>query len=129
MDENPNKSVDLFGVKPLADAANVATTRTFDAAAAFLRRICLPAAEEFGLLLRDRVSAWRAANAIKIAQKAEGKLNKQPESDRKQAHPRIVAQIVEQGSWIEADDIQELWGVYWLHRAPWKVKTIAILPL
>jgi hypothetical protein len=110
MDENPNKSLDLLGIKPFGDAVDTAVTSSFDGAAEFLRRICPPAAEEFGDLLRDRVRMWRAINGAKIVQKTEAKLNSQLESDRKRAHPRIVAQIVEQGAWIEADDVQELWA-------------------
>ncbi|MDP9313651.1 MAG: Abi-alpha family protein [Chloroflexota bacterium] len=110
MSDNDQKSLDVLGVKPLADAVNTATTRSFDGASAFLSRICLPAAEEFGLLLRDRVSAWRASNALKITQKAEALLNSQKGSENKHAHPRLVAQIMEQGSWIETDELHNLWA-------------------
>lgn len=110
MGDDQDKSLDLTGVKPIADAANEATVRTFDAAEGFLSRICLPAAEEFGLLLRDRVSHWRTLNAAKLAQKAAAKLDEQPNADKKHAHPRIAFQIIEQGSWIEQDDIQDLWA-------------------
>jgi len=41
----------------LAEAINTVTTSVVGGAEAFLGRICLPAAEEFGLLLRDRVHA------------------------------------------------------------------------
>lgn len=45
-----NKSLDVLGVKPIADSVNTVTKGTVDGASAFLSRICLPAAEEFGLL-------------------------------------------------------------------------------
>ncbi len=66
-----NKSLDILGIKPIADSVNTVTKGTVDGASAFLSRICLPAAEEFGLLLRDKVSAWRSNNAIAIAHKAK----------------------------------------------------------
>ena len=48
-----------------------ATTQgLLDGAAAFLSRVCLPAAEEFGRALRDRISAWRAKNAAQVLNKA-----------------------------------------------------------
>jgi hypothetical protein len=107
----PNKSsVDLLGVKPLAEAANTLPKAAVDGATAFLSRICLPAADELGLLLRDKVSAWRADNAARIAQKAEQKYNELPNAERRHAHPRLIAQIIEQGSWIEAEDVQALWA-------------------
>lgn len=101
---------DPLGIEPVADAANEATKRTLDAAEGFLSRICLPAAEELGLLFRDRVRYWRALNAAKIARKAAAKLSEQEGAGEKQAPPRIVHQIMEHGSWIDQDDIQELWG-------------------
>jgi hypothetical protein len=110
MDVPKQKSFDLLGMKPLAEAANTLTKATVEGASAFLSRICLPAAEEFGLLLRDKVSVWRANNAAKIAQKAEQKYNELPAPEGRHAHPRLIAQIIAQGSWIEADDVQELWA-------------------
>jgi hypothetical protein len=110
MDQPKQKCFDLLGVKPLAEAANTLVKATVEGTSAFLSRICLPAAEEFGLLLRDRVSAWRANNATRIAQKAERKYNQLPTPEGRHAHPRLIAQIIEQGSWIEVDDVQELWA-------------------
>ena len=63
------KSLDVFGIKPVADSINTVTKGAVDGAGAFFGRICLPAAEEFGLLLRDKVSAWRARNIVRIAEK------------------------------------------------------------
>lgn len=110
MDQPKQKSFDLLGVKPLTEAANTLVKAAVEGASAFLSRICLPAAEEFGLLLRDKVSVWRANNAARITQKAEHKYNQLPTPEGRHAHPRLIAQIIEQGSWIEADDVQELWA-------------------
>jgi hypothetical protein len=73
MSKNEWQSLDVLGIKPLAEAINTVIKGTVDGAAVFLGRICLPAAEEFGLLLRDRVSHWRRQNLIRIAEKAERK--------------------------------------------------------
>lgn len=80
-----------------------------DGASAFLSRICLPAAEEFGLLLKDRVNAWRTQNTLKIVDKAKSKLDLTPE-DNMQAHPRLVSGILEFGSWSESAEIQDMWA-------------------
>jgi hypothetical protein len=71
-----SRSLDILGAKPIADAALVVTKGSVDGAGAFLSRICLPVAEEFGLLLKDKVGHWRANNAAKIANKAEILLNR-----------------------------------------------------
>ncbi len=81
MDEQENRSLDLLGIKPIADSIHTVTQAVVDGATEFLSRMCLPAAEEFGLLLRDRVSHWRAVNAAKIATKAELLVNGLPDSN------------------------------------------------
>lgn len=101
--------MDLLGVKPVGDAIKIATEETFKGAQAFLSRICLPAAEEFGLLLRDRVSHWRASQAAKIAKRAEEKLGKFPRG-AVHAHPRLVFEAIETGSWSDDDVIQDAWA-------------------
>ena len=110
MDGSKQTSLDLLGTKPLAEAAHTVTKAAVDGARAFLSRICLPAADEFGLLLKDRVSAWRRSNAVKIAQKAEQKYNELPPSQGRHTHPRLLMQIIDQGSWIEDEEVQELWA-------------------
>ncbi|MEO0375326.1 MAG: hypothetical protein AAF329_12025, partial [Cyanobacteria bacterium P01_A01_bin.17] len=110
MNEQGDRSLDILGIKPVSDSINTVTTSITTGAAEFLSRICLPAAEEFGLLLRDRVSHWRAVNAAKIAAKAKPLVSALPESDRYRAHPRLVAQIIEQGSWTDCDEVQNMWA-------------------
>lgn len=105
-----NKSLDVLGIKPIADSVNTVTKGTVDGASAFLSRICLPAAEEFGLLLKDKVSAWRAKNAIKIANKAQDILEKNSPESVISAHPRIIYSTIEHGSWAEDDFMQNLWA-------------------
>jgi abortive infection alpha-like protein len=110
MAEDESKSLDILGLKPYADSVKIVTQGAVDAAAAFLGRICLPAAEEFGLLLKDKVSRWRATNAVNIAAKAEKKLKLIPNAEGMHAHPRLVASIIEHGSWSDDDQVQEMWA-------------------
>ncbi len=104
--EEPQGS-DILGIKPIGDAINTVTKAAVDAAAVFLGRICLPAAEEFGLFLQDKVWNWRRNNIVKIIQKAERMLSQ--DSDQ-YAHPRIVYEIIERGSWIDDNEVQEMWA-------------------
>jgi hypothetical protein len=105
-----SKSLDVLGVKPIADSVNTVTKGTVDGASAFLSRICLPAAEEFGLLLKDKVSSWRAQNAVEIANKAQALLEEQVQGLVVSAHPRIIYSTIENGSWAEDDFMQNLWA-------------------
>ena len=109
MPEGSN-SLDIFGLKPIAEAASALTKGGIDAAGAFLGRICLPAAEEFGLMLRDRVSAWRAQNAAAIANKAERISTAKGTPVEYHALPRLVGSILAQGSWTDSDEVQDLWA-------------------
>lgn len=105
-----DKSLDVLGIKPVAEAINTVTQATTAGAGAFLSRICLPAAEEFGLLLREKVGAWRARNAVAIAIKAESMFIASPLAANRHAHPRIVGSIIENGSWADEDAVQEMWA-------------------
>jgi hypothetical protein len=107
---NADRSLDIFGAKPIAEAANTVTTAATAGAGAFLSRICLPAAEEFGLLLRDKVSAWRARNAEAIVMRAAVMFEALPNSEARHAHPRIVGGIFENGSWIDDEEVRTMWA-------------------
>lgn len=108
--ENSNKSIDILGIKPVGDSIKSVTKATIDGAAAFLSRICLPAAEEFGLLLQDKVKNWRQNNIIRMLLKSEEKFNKFNKHQGGHAHPRLVSQIIEHGSWVDDQGVQELWA-------------------
>jgi hypothetical protein len=104
------ESLDLLGIKPIGEAINAATKAAIKGAGAFLGRICLPAAEEFGLLLKDKISFWRLKNFLKISEKAENLLKRNPDFELRHAHPRLIASILENGSWSDDDTIQNMWG-------------------
>jgi hypothetical protein len=101
---------DLLGLAPYGEALNTLTKGLVDGAGAFLGRICLPAAGEFGLLLQDKVSVWRATNAARVAAIAEAKLNSTGSIDGLHAHPRLVGAIIANGSWVDSPELQEMWG-------------------
>jgi hypothetical protein len=105
-----SRSLDILGTKPVAEAVQTLTKGAVDAAEALLSRICLPAAEELGSLLRDKVTGWRARNFISMMQKLEkrmGELNLPPTAH---AHPRIVHTIMEQASYADDTEVQEMWA-------------------
>ena len=103
-----DKSLDLLGVKPISKAIDRTTEGALAGAGAFLSRICLPAAEEFGLLLKDRVSYWRAKHAAMIVTKAERLTSGATEP--LEAHPRLAWEIIDKGSWADDEAIQDMWS-------------------
>jgi hypothetical protein len=108
MSTDENKSLDVLGLRPVASAIDKTTESSLAGAGAFLSRICLPAAEEFGLLLKDRVSHWRAKNAAKIVAEAEALTKGRMEPI--EVHPRIAWEVVEKGSWADDDVIRSMWA-------------------
>jgi len=111
MPEKESQSTDILGIKPVAQAISVATQAVVDGASAFLGRICLPVAEEFGLLLQDKVRGWRARNAVVVVSEAQVRYDKyQLGRQACHAHPRLVAAVLEHGSWSDDKSLQEMWG-------------------
>ena len=100
---------DLFGLAAYGETLNTVAKGVVDGAGAFLGRICLPAAEEFGLLLRDKVSVWRATNALGIVHEAEQILISHDPGDV-HAHPRLVMKILSEGSWSDNDKVKSFWA-------------------
>ncbi|MBO9543729.1 hypothetical protein [Caulobacter sp.] len=105
-----DKSLDIFGVKPVGQAALKVTEATVDGAGEFLSRICLPAAEEFGLLLQDRVRVWRSDQMLKLTVRSQKKYQEAFGNAKRHAHPRLVSAILEHGSWEDDAQIQDLWA-------------------
>jgi hypothetical protein len=105
-----NKSLDILGVKPIADSFKNVTEGTVQGVSALLSRICLPAAEEFGFLLKDKVSNWRSINAAKMAAKANLILEGIPFQETLSAHPKIAFKAVEDSSWTDDDVVLSLWA-------------------
>ena len=106
----PDRSLDILGAKPIAESVHTVTAATTVGVGAFLSRICLPAAEEFGLLLQDKVRGWRARNATAIVERAAEMVDALPYAANRQAHPRIVGAILDAGSWADEDDVRAMWA-------------------
>ncbi len=79
-------------------------------ALAFLRRICPPAAEEIKEMFHKTLSSVRVANAVEIAFKAERLLLHEPNALAMVAHPGLMVRILEHGTWVDVEWIQELWA-------------------
>ncbi len=110
MSEKPSiKVTDLLGVAPVARVTERLSDSVLGGAEALLGRVCLPAAEEFGLLLRDKVSAWRQRNLVATALRAKQRLEAAADGG-KQAPPRLIIESLQHASWSEDPDVQEMWA-------------------
>jgi PilZ domain len=80
------------------------------AAVAFLRRICPSAAKEIRQLLREGLSSYRLDCTAEIALHAEEMLVFEAGSRKMRGQPRLVRQILEDGSWAENEQMQNFWA-------------------
>jgi hypothetical protein len=103
-------SLDILGIKPIGEAVNTSVEKSFQGIEGFLKSVCMPALDEIGLLLKDKVRNWRLNNALRIIEKSKGKLDFQGETFQIKAHPRVALSIIENGSVIDNDELQELWA-------------------
>ena len=112
MNEEKTESMDILGIRPISDAINTVAETTMKEASEILGLICKPAAEEFGFLLQDGVKywRWRFKNVCNITINAKKILNAQNNDIEVSASPRIVNSILENGSWIDDDKIQDMWS-------------------
>lgn len=104
------ESLDIFGIKPYGEAINMAVEKSFDGVEGFLKLVCVPALGEVGLLLKDKIRYWRLNNILNILSKAKGKLDFSHDTLQIQANSRVALSIIENGSLIEEDELQELWA-------------------
>lgn len=105
-----DNSLDILGAKPLAKAVEKVTEKSVDGVGAFFGAICMPAAEEFGLLLRDKVAAFRNKNLESIAKKSREKIEHQKLEPTGDANPLLLRQVIEDASWTEDSSIQSMWA-------------------
>lgn len=105
-----DNSLDILGTKPLAKAIEKVTEKSLDGVGAFFGAICMPAAEEFGLLLKDKVAVFRKKNLESIATKSKDKIKHQNLEPSGDANPLLLRQVIEDASWSEDESIQSMWA-------------------
>lgn len=110
MGENEQKPTDILGIAPYGEAIKTTVEKGFEGAQALLSRICLPVAGELGLLLQDKLRHWRLKNIIKILNKSEGLIDFKNDKLILSAHPRVVNEIIENGSWCDDEELQNMWA-------------------
>jgi len=81
-----------------------------DGAKAILSRICLPAAQEYGLFLQEKINGWRALQLVEMTKKLDKKLARNKVPKGAHAHPRIAGAIMDRSSYADDDGLQEMWA-------------------
>lgn len=105
-----NEEVDILNSKTVEKAVDKAVGKSIDGIGAFFSAICMPAAEEFGLLLKDKVTVYRLRNLEKISEDAKGIIKHQNIQLSGNSNPRVIKEIIEESSWCEDRKLQEMWA-------------------
>ena len=105
-----DKGLDIFGIKPIANAIDKTVQKSLEGIEGFLQLTCKPAMGEVGLLVQDRVRYWRLNNVIKMLEKAQGKLDFKNDTFQLKSHPRIGLSIIENSSVIDNEELQDMWA-------------------
>lgn len=108
--EDKNNSLDILGIKPLADASKITIDKSLNGIESFLKIVCKPAFEEFGLMLGDKVRHWRLNNVINLLKKSQNKLEFRDDKLELKINPRTALGIIENASLTDEDELQDLWS-------------------
>ncbi len=110
MNEHKESTIgDLLGVAPVGRAIERVTDSVMGGAEAVLGRVCLPAAEELGLLFRDKVGVWRQRNVVRTVERAQDMLT-QAAAENRHGPPRLIMESLSHASWSDNEDIQQMWA-------------------
>lgn len=105
-----NKGLDIFGIEPISNAIDKTVQKSLKGIEGFLQLTCKPALGEVGLLIHDQVRHWRLNNVIKMLEKAKGKLDFENNELHLKSHPRVGLSIIENSSFIDNEEVQEMWA-------------------
>ncbi|WP_113651986.1 Abi-alpha family protein [Pedobacter namyangjuensis] len=108
--ENKPIISDVLGIAPYGEATKLIIQKSLDGIGLILGKICLPVAEEFGLLFKDKVRIQRLNNFIKIINKSNGKFDFNGDLSNISIHPRILNEVIDSGSWCDDNTLQEMWA-------------------
>lgn len=101
---------DPIGFKALGQAGEKIVDFGIEGTKAFLEATSKPLLEEFGLLVRDKVTYWKLNNIIRMLEKAKGKLRYDNEKEKLVIDPRVALQITENASQVSNDSLLDMWA-------------------
>src|SRR5688500_17004053 len=81
-----------------------------EAIGTILAKLCYKAADELGQSFSEKTGEWRSGNAVAILQEANDKYEHLSASGHEHAHPSLVPNIVEEGSWSDDKQVQSMWA-------------------
>ena len=105
-----NKIKDIFGIEPVAETTKTIIDKSFNGLGVFLEKVFQPGLEEFGYLIKDQVRQWRLFNALKVMDKAKGRLGFENNELQILANARVGLSILDECSMIDDEELQDMWA-------------------
>lgn len=81
-----------------------------EACGTILAKLCYPVADEIGANIGERTSNWRRRNATMILEQTAQKYDRSSKTGKEHAPPRLVHKVLEEGSWTDDINLQEMWA-------------------
>jgi hypothetical protein len=103
-------SNDILGIRPFGEATNTIVTKSIEAAENLLTLTCKPALAELGLMIHDKVRAWRLNNVARTLEKAKDKYEFVDNQIQLKANPKVIINLVDGASIEENDELQDMWA-------------------
>ncbi len=110
MPEEHNKSLDIFGVKGVADSTKIITEAGVKCLTVFLSDLCRPGLQEFGGWGGDIVRHYRVQSQLKFAKKAKEMIEEREKIEGKLHAPApVILELLEGASRNDDDDLHRIW--------------------
>jgi hypothetical protein len=103
---DPDKIIE----KSIEEGAKQTIGKMVDGVSSLLSTICKPAAEEFGLYLRDRIAIFRVTNLYNVISKVRKKLPDDLRKHNQNVSPKLIKGIIDESSWSDDEIVQEMWA-------------------
>lgn len=104
-------SVGLVGAAAaLAVPANTLAKGAVSGIAAVYGSLCAPVAGEIGQWLKERVQAYRLQNLAAVSERTSKLIDAGNLPPGAQAHPRLMAKILDESSWADDATVQDMWA-------------------
>lgn len=92
------------------DITSTAVEKGIDLAKDFLDKLIIPAVEETGLLLKDKVTLWKFKNQVRILNKAKDYCEKNNISP-KTISLKLLCPLLDNASLEEEEELQDKWAI------------------
>jgi hypothetical protein len=92
------------------DITSTVAEKSIEAAKGFLDKLLVPAVEETGLLLKDKIAHWRFRNQVRVLGRAKEYCEKKGISP-KQVSFKLICPLLEYAGLEEEENMQDRWAV------------------